>query len=96
MARRTKQEQREWERKRTAIVAVYNSGGDWKQLSENLSIPKTTAYRWCKEGEKKDNRGGKRFSKLSNVHLDFLSEYISANVRITTQEMVEKLKNERI
>ena len=58
MGRRTKEKQQDWERKRTAIVAVFNSGGDWKQLSESFGIAKTTAYRWCEEVEQKDKRGG--------------------------------------
>ena len=34
------------------ILEVYEMDGNWKALAENLSIPKTTLYRWISKGNR--------------------------------------------
>ncbi len=37
------------------ILEVYEMDGNWKALAENLSIPKTTLYRWISKGNQPEN-----------------------------------------
>lgn len=76
------------------ICAMYNNNGDWKGLADALNIKKSTAYRWVKQqhlAEKK--RGGKRRSKLLEVHHRFMEDCIQENPKITLKEMKVRLHN---
>ena len=58
------------------ILEVYEMDGNWKALAENLSIPKTTLYRWISKGNQPDTRGGPRNCKVKQVHLDFIQALV--------------------
>ena len=46
-------------RKRTQIVMAHESNGDWRQVSRELGVPISTAYRWVQQGDQLDKRGGR-------------------------------------
>lgn len=73
--------------KKMQLLAVSNMNGDWKQLARTLNVPQSTAYRWISEGETTDKRGGKRFQKITEIHLDYFIEMIESNCRITLAEL---------
>ena len=64
------------------ILEVYEMDGNWKALAENLSISKTTLYRWISMGNQPDTRGGPRNCKVKQVHLDFIQALVDENPRI--------------
>ena len=45
MARRTAEEKAQWAAKKTQIVSSCNTGGDWRTLARELSVPEGIAYR---------------------------------------------------
>ena len=61
---------------RTNIVTVFEACGDWKKVARDLGVPKSTAYRWVKEGDRPDQRGGKRFQKINDDHREYMIELI--------------------
>lgn len=77
----------ETEQKKLKLLAVWNANGDWRQLAREINIPQSTAYRWVSEGETQDKRGGKRFQKITQIHLDYFVEMIENNCRITLAEL---------
>ena len=60
-------------------------------MSTELNVPKTTAYRWIKEGVKVDNRGGSYNQKITTEHKGVMCSFIENNPRITLAQIVEKL-----
>ena len=92
MARRRAQEKAQWAAKKTQIVSSYNTGGDWRTLARELSVPEGTAYRWVSQGDLPDSRGGRRFNKVKSDHVEFMVNLIEENNRITLQEIVDHLR----
>ena len=74
------------------ILEVYEMDGNWKVLAENLSIPKTTLYRWISKGYQPDTRGGPRNCKVKQVHLDFIQALVDKNPRITLKVISERIE----
>ena len=74
------------------ILEVYEMDGNWKSLAENLSIPKTTLYRWIIKGNQPDTRGGPRNCKVKQVHLDFIQALVDENPRITLKVISERIE----
>ena len=74
------------------ILEVYEMDGNWKALAENLSIPKTTIYRWISKGNQPDTRGGPRNCKVKQVHLDFIQALVDENPRITLKVISERIE----
>ena len=74
------------------ILEVYEMDGNWKALAENLSIPKTTLYRWISKGNQPDTRGGPRNCKVKQVHLDFILALVDENPRITLKVINERIE----
>ena len=74
------------------IWEVYEMDGNWKALAENISIPKTTLYRWISKGNQPDTRGGPRNCKVKQVHLDFIQALVNENPRITLKVISERIK----
>ena len=66
--------------------------GNWKALAENLSIPKTTLYRWISKVNQPDTRGGPRNCKVKQVHLDFIQALLDENPRITLKVISERIE----
>ncbi len=89
MARRTKEEQMAWANKKTQIISSHSSGGDWRSMAADLSVPLGTAYRWVSQGNLVDSRGGNRFNKVTDEHVMFMTNLIERNPRITLQGIVE-------
>ena len=58
------------------ILEICEMDGNWKALAENLSIPKTTHYRWISKGNQPDKRGGPRNCKVKQVYLDFIQALV--------------------
>ena len=75
-------------RKRTLLCAVYDVDGDWREKAAELNIPVSTAYRWVKEGDRIDTRGGRRHFKITQVHREFMVEMIESNAKVTLAEIV--------
>lgn len=79
---------------RTQLVAIYEGDGDWKGKAMELGVPMSTAYRWLREGDKADGRGGRTYQKVQPIHVDFMVEKIEENARITLKQIVEALHQE--
>ena len=74
------------------ILEVYEMDGNWKPQVENLSIPKTTLYRWISKGNQPDTRRGPRNSKVKQVHLDFNQALVDENPRITLKVISKRIE----
>ena len=74
------------------ILEVYEMDGNWKALAENLSIAKTTLYRWITKGNQPDTRGGPRNCKVTQVHLDFIQALVDENPRITWKVISDRIE----
>ena len=74
-------------RKRTQIVTAHESNGDWRQVSRELGVPISTAYRWVQQGDQLDRRGGRRYNKITGEHREHMVQLIEANPRITLGEI---------
>lgn len=81
-------------RARTLITTLHAQDEDWKQVAKELNVPASTAFRWVKEGDKPDTRGGRRFTKVTDKHREFMAFLLENNPTITLREMVEKLYQE--
>ena len=92
MARRTAEEKARWAAKKTQIVSSYNIGKDWRALAHELSVPEGAAYRWVSVGDLADSRGGRRFNKVNNDHVQFMVSLIEENNRINLQEIVDQIR----
>ena len=77
--------------KRTQVVAVHEADGDWREKARQLNIPAGTAYRWVKEGDKPDMRGGRRHGKVTDVHRAYMVTMVEENPRTTLSEIKEGL-----
>ena len=77
--------------KRTQVVAVHEADGDWREKARQLNIPAGTAYRWVKEGDKPDMRGGRRHGKVTDVHRAYMVTMVEKNPRTTLSEIKEGL-----
>ena len=77
--------------KRARIIDFHNADGDWRRLAIELNVPKTTAYRWIKEGVKVDGRGVSHNQKITTEHKEVMCSFIKNNPRITLAQIVEKL-----
>lgn len=80
--------------KRTQIVTVHEAEGEWREKARQLNIPTGTAYRWVKEGDKPDMRGGRRHGKVTEAHRAYMVTMIEENPRTTLSEIVEGLLRE--
>ena len=78
-------------RKRTQIVTAHESNGDWRQVSRELSVPISTAYRWVQQGDQLDRRGGRRYNKITGEHREHMVQLIEANPRITLGEIAASI-----
>ena len=76
---------------KSQILAVYSVDGDWKTLAGELNVPISTVYRWIKEGNKPDARGGSHNLKVNIRHKEFIGSLIEINPRITLGEMVDAI-----
>jgi len=78
--------------KKSKLRAVYNNGGDWKQLAYTEGINLKTAYSWLKENdESEDKRGGSRRIKITQDVKDEMVELIELNPRITLKLLAEEI-----
>ena len=75
----------------TQLVAIYEADGDWRSKASELGVPTSTAYRWVREGDKEDGRGGKKYQKVEPIHVDFMIEQIEDNPRITLGQIAAAL-----
>ena len=91
MPRKTQEEKLAVKAKRAGFIDLHNADGDWRRLSTELNVPKTTAYRWIKEGVKVDNRGGSYNQKITTEHKGVMCSFIENNPKITLAQIVEKL-----
>lgn len=82
-----KQTKAESTQRKAQIIAVFESGGDWRRRAEELCVPVSTAYRWINLGDLPDRRGGARGRKILEEHLAFISEEIERNPRICLDEL---------
>ena len=73
------------------IIYLHNADGEWRHLATELDVPKTTAYRWIKEGVKVDGRGGSYNEKITTEHKEVMCSFFENNPRITLAQIVEKL-----
>ena len=78
-------------RKRTQIVTAHESNGDWRQVSRELGVPISTAYRWVQQGDQLDRRGGRRYNKITGEHREHMVQLIEANPRITLGEIAASI-----
>ena len=78
--------------KRTQIVTVHEADGDWREKARQLNVPTGTAYRWVKEGDKPDMRGGRRHSKVTADHRKHMVAMVEGNPRITLSGIVSGIQ----
>jgi len=93
MPRGTYLKKKEATDKRSCVLAAYNADGDWRQIASSLGVKTSTAYRWVKEGDKTDSRGGRRHAKIEEEHKTFMVEIIEKNPRITLQELTKAIRS---
>ncbi|XP_045483325.1 uncharacterized protein LOC123688727 [Harmonia axyridis] len=73
------------------ICAVYNNNGDWRELANNIGVKRSTAYRWLKNQDRIPmQRGGKRRTKITEEHREFIVQYVEENNKITLKELRQK------
>ena len=80
-------------RKKSCIVNLYNTDGDWHCLAAQLNVCQPTAYHWVNEGDKPEVRGGAYNSKITTEPKNAMCEYIE-NICITLGKLVDKLTNQ--
>ena len=91
MPRKTQEEKLAVKAKKARVIDLHNADGDWRRLATELNVPKTTAYRWIKEGVKVDGRGGSCNQKITTKHKEVMCSFIENNPKITLAHIVEKL-----
>ena len=70
MPRKSQEKKLAIQAKKARIIDLFNADGDWCRFATQLNITKTTAYRWIKEGNKDNGRGGSYNVKITNEHRD--------------------------
>lgn len=77
---------------KTRILAAYNQGEDWKTVARFNGVKMATVYGWINRIDSPEKkRGGKRYNKVTNVHVDAMVNYIilySANVETDYRKIV--------
>lgn len=77
--------------KRTQIIAVHEADGDWRAKAQELKVAVSTAYRWVREGNKNDERGGRRYNKVNAEHVECMVNAVELNPKVTLAEIALKL-----
>lgn len=78
---------------RKQICTVYENNGDWRGLANALNVKRSTAYRWVKNKDAAPKqRGGKRRTKITDVHREYIVNYIEENPRLTLKELKHKFE----
>lgn len=77
------------------IIKAAENDQDWKAVAEANGIPIQTAYGWIRRaGEQSKRRGGRRFSKVREEHIERMIEYVQEDPLITLQEISVKFTME--
>lgn len=79
------------ELKKVKILAAVRTNGDWKQLARDEGVKMNTVYRWIRQGQKNDTRGGLRIKKINEEHKQFFVSEIEKNPLTTLSDLVEGL-----
>ena len=67
-------------------------GSSSLELALRLQIPKSTFFRWRREGMKKrDGRGGESNSKLTENHINYMVQTIETDPLLTLKEFTDKI-----
>ena len=62
------------------------------ELALRLQIPKSTYFRWKREGMKeRDGRGGKRHQKVKEEHINYMIDTIENDPLLTLKELTDNL-----
>ena len=70
-------------------MQVCETDGDWQKKAKELSIqPVSIACSRVKIGDRKDNRGGKRYFKITDEDRDHIIKIIEGNSTVTLGEIV--------
>ena len=88
MPGKTQEEKLALTAKRAHIIRLYNADGDWRRLATQLNVPKTTAYRWPKEGVKDNGRGGSYNQRITSEQMEAMCNFIENNLRIPLAQIV--------
>lgn len=79
--------------KNRVLAAAIN--GNWKTVATANGIPIHTAYGWIRKGDEPTKpRGGRRFIKVQERHVDKLLDWLSENPLLTLTQMKDKLMYE--
>lgn len=74
------------------ILKAAENDENWKAVAEANGIPIQTAYGWIRRsGEQRKKRGGRRFTKVGEEHVEMMIEYVREDPLITLQEISAKL-----
>ncbi|KAK3890481.1 hypothetical protein Pcinc_005561 [Petrolisthes cinctipes] len=64
------------------------SDQDWKAIAKANNIPIQTAYGWIRRaGEQRKKRGGRRFTKVREEHVEMIVDYVQENPLVTLKEI---------
>ena len=79
--------------KRRVLAAVEN--GDWKSVAIANGVPVQTAYGWLRKGTTTiTKKGGSRFCKVQEHHVNRMLEWLSENPLLTLSQLRRKLAEE--
>ena len=74
------------------LAAAQNGSGDWRAVAAANGVSASTAYGWLRRTEDAPRkRGGARYKKLSEEHIDTLLSYLEENPLLSLKELSLKL-----
>lgn len=77
------------------IIKAAENDQDWKAVAEAHGIPIQTAYGWIRRSdEQRKKRGGRRFTKVCEEHVQMMIECVQENPLITLHEIAARLARE--
>ena len=79
--------------KKRVLAAAEN--GDWKSVAIANGVAVQTAYGWLRKGTASvTERGGSRFRKVEDRHVNWMLEWLSENPLLTLSQIKRKLSEE--
>ena len=84
------------EEKQLVLDAFFeDDSGDWREVAAANGVSFNTAYGWIRRSdEPPKRRGGGRYRKITEYHVDKLFSYLKEKPKMTLKELSEKLKDD--
>ncbi|GMF51851.1 unnamed protein product [Phytophthora fragariaefolia] len=82
------------------VLRAARTGQDWRSVAANNDVNRRTAYRWIAAAQESEDwvasprkpRGGRRNTKITDAHVDYLIALLDENCYLTLDEMVDALE----